>query len=135
MTNATKGLSRPSLGYCMSVLQRAQAKLRATAQDSRDLELADAVDEPHTELWFWQSAMGYTHNATVNATVSGEQRLRPQENPPPLVVQVTGQDMTDVRETIQTPVLMPKHLLAAMSEPNEFHKSAWPKLGIRLTAG
>ena len=103
MTNATKGLSRHSLGYCMSVLQRAQAKLRATAQDSRDLELADAVDEPHTELWFWQSAMGYTHNATVNATVSGEQRPRPQENPPPLVVQVAGQDMTDVRETIQTP--------------------------------
>ena len=50
MTNATKGLSRNSPGYRMSVLQRAQAKLRATAQDSRDLELADAVDELHTEL-------------------------------------------------------------------------------------
>ena len=29
---------------------------------------------------------------------------------------------------IQTPVLIPKHLLAAMSEPNEFHKSAWPRV-------
>ena len=67
----------------MWVLQRAQAKLRATAQDSRDLELADAVDELHTELWFWQSAMGYTDNATVNVTVSGERRPRPQENPRP----------------------------------------------------
>ena len=35
--------------------------------------------------------------------------------------------MTDLREASQTPVVMPKHLLAAMSEPNEYHKSAWPK--------
>ena len=35
--------------------------------------------------------------------------------------------MSDVREADETPMLMPKHLLAAMSEPNEFHKSAWPK--------
>ena len=112
----------------MSVLQRAQARLRATAQDSRSLELADAVDELHTELWFWQSAIGYTDNATVQVTVTGEQRPRPTGEPPPLVAQVAGQDMTDVRETIQTPVLIPKHLLAAMSEPNEFHKSAWPRV-------
>ena len=53
------------------------------AQDDEGPELADAVDKLHTELWFWQSAMGYTDNATVNATVSGEQRSRPQENPRP----------------------------------------------------
>ena len=47
----------------MSVLQRAQAKLRATAQDSRDLELADTVDELHTELWFWQSAIHHVSKA------------------------------------------------------------------------
>ena len=47
-----KGRSKDSLGYRMWVLQRAQAKLRETAQDPRDLELADAVDELHTELWF-----------------------------------------------------------------------------------
>jgi hypothetical protein len=35
--------------------------------------------------------------------------------------------MTGLRETSQTPVAMPKHLLAAMNEPNELHKSAWPK--------
>ena len=35
--------------------------------------------------------------------------------------------MTDVREIDQTPVLMPKHLLASMSEPNAHHKPAWPK--------
>ena len=64
----------------MSVLQRAQARLRATAQDSRDLGLADAVDELHTELWGWQSAMGYTDNATVNATVTGEERPSSQED-------------------------------------------------------
>ena len=134
MTNATKGLSRNSLGYRMSVLPRAQARLRATAQDSRDLELADAVDERHTELWFWQSAMGYTDNATVNAPVSGRSTASPTGEPPPLVAQVAGQGMTDVQDD-HTPVLIPKHLLAAMSEPNDFHKSAWPKPGIRLTAG
>ena len=32
-----------------------------------------------------------------------------------------------MREVDQTPVLIPKYLLAAMSEPNEFHKSAWEK--------
>ena len=32
--------------------------------------------------------------------------------------------MTDLD---QLPTAMPKHLLAAMNEPNEFHKSAWPK--------
>ena len=42
------------------------------AQDDEDLELADAVDELHTELWFWQSAMGYTDSATVQVTVTGE---------------------------------------------------------------
>ena len=35
------------------------------AQDDEGPELADAVDELHTELWFWQSAMGYTDSATV----------------------------------------------------------------------
>ena len=79
-SNITKGRSKDSLGYRMWVLQRAQAKLRETAQDPRDLELADAVDELHTELWFWQSAMGYTDNATVNVTVSGEQRPRIQKD-------------------------------------------------------
>ena len=64
-------------------LQRAQAKLRETAQDPRDLEMADAVDELHTELWFWQSAMGYPDNATVNVTVLGEQRPRPQSTASP----------------------------------------------------
>ena len=44
---------------------------------------AAAGDELHTELWFWQFAMSYTDNATVNATVSGEQRPRPQETPRP----------------------------------------------------
>ena len=46
-SNITKGRSKDSLGYRMWVLQRAQAKLRETAQDSRGLELADAVDELH----------------------------------------------------------------------------------------
>ena len=32
--------------------------------------------------------------------------------------------MTDLD---QLPTAMPKHLMAAMNEPNEFHKSAWPK--------
>ena len=128
MTTRTKGLSKDSLGYRMWVLQRAQAKLRQMAQDDENLELADAVDELHTELWFWQSAMGYTDNATVNVTVSGEQRPRPTGEPPPLVAQVAGQDMTDVREASQTPALIPKHLLAAMSEPNESHQSAGPRV-------
>ena len=72
MTTRTKCLSKDSLGYRMWVLQRAQAKLRQMAQDDEDLELADAVDELHTELWFWQSAMGYTDSATVQVTVTGE---------------------------------------------------------------
>ena len=80
MTTSTKGPSKDSLGYCMSVLQRAQAKLRATAQNAEDLELADAVDELHIEPWFWQSAMGYTDNATVQVTVTGEQRPTPIRN-------------------------------------------------------
>lgn len=67
----TKRYSKDSLGYRMRVLQRAQAKLRIAAQDDDDLELADAVDEMHTELWFWQSAMGYADNATVCVSVSG----------------------------------------------------------------
>ena len=40
--------------------------------------------------------MDYTDNATVNVTVSGEQRPHPPGEPPPLVEQVAGQDMTDV---------------------------------------
>ena len=48
------------------------------ARDGEDLELVDAVDELHTELWFWQSAMGYTDNATVQVTVTGEKRPRSQ---------------------------------------------------------
>ena len=71
--------SKNSLGYRMWVLQRAQAKLRQMARDGEDLELVDAVDELHTELWFWQSAMGYTDNATVTWTVAGEKRPRCQE--------------------------------------------------------
>ena len=42
--------------------------------------MADAVDELHTELWLWQSAMGYTDNATVQVTVTGEQRPTPIRN-------------------------------------------------------
>ena len=80
MTNATKGLSRNSLCYRMSVLQRAQAKLQQTAQDDEGLELADAVDELHTELWVWHSAMGYANNATVQVTVTGEKRPSSQED-------------------------------------------------------
>ena len=40
-----------------------------------------------------------------------------------MVAPAAGQGMTDLREASQTPVVMPEHLLAAMSEPNEFHKS------------
>ena len=80
MANATKRCSKDSLGYRMWVLHRAQAKLRATAQDAEDLELADAVDELHTELWFWQSTMGYTDSATVQVTVTGEKRSSSQED-------------------------------------------------------
>ena len=50
------------------------------AQDDEGPELADAVDELHTELWFWQSAMGYTDNATVQVTVTGEKRPSSQEH-------------------------------------------------------
>ena len=76
----TKRYSKDSLGYRMWVLKRAQAKLRQTAQDDEDLELADAVDELHTELWVWHSALGYADSATVEVTVTGEQRPRPQED-------------------------------------------------------
>ena len=82
MTNATKGLSRNSLCYRMSVLQRAQARLRATAQDDEGLELADAVDELHTELWFWQSAIGYTDNATVPGDRDGRATAPPHRRTP-----------------------------------------------------
>ena len=40
---------------------------------------AVAGDELHTELKFWQSAMGYTDNATVQVTVAGEKRPSSQE--------------------------------------------------------
>ena len=40
---------------------------------------AVAGDERHTELWFWQSAMGYTDNATVKVTMTGEKRPSSQE--------------------------------------------------------
>lgn len=54
---------------------RAQAKLRAAAQGAEDLELTDVIDELHTE---WQSAMGYTDNATVRVSVTGEKRPNSQ---------------------------------------------------------
>ena len=72
--------SKDSLGYRTRVLQRAQAKLRQMAQDGEDLELADAVDELHTELWFWHSAMGYTDNARVQVRVTGEKRPSSRED-------------------------------------------------------
>ena len=57
------------------------------ASDDRDSSFRAAnqhivklTDELHTELCFWQSAMSYTDNATVNVTVLGEQRPRPQEH-------------------------------------------------------
>ena len=53
----------------------AQAKLRAAAQGAEDLELTDAIDELHTES---QSAMGYTDNATVWVSVTGEKRPNSQ---------------------------------------------------------
>ena len=78
MSDMTARYSKNSLGYRMWVLQRAQAKLRQMAQDDEEMELADAVDELHSELWFWQSAMGYTDNATVQVTVTGEKLPRSQ---------------------------------------------------------
>ena len=78
MSDMTARYSKNSLGCRMWVLQRAQAKLRQMAQDDEELEPADAVDELHSELWFWQSAMGYTDNATVQVTVTGEKRPRSQ---------------------------------------------------------
>ena len=76
----TERYSKGSLGCRMWVLQRAQAKLRQVAQDAEELELADAVGELHTELWFWQPAMGYTDNARVQVIVTGEKRPRSQED-------------------------------------------------------
>ena len=76
MTNATKGLSRRSLGYCMSVLQRAQAKLRATAQDSRDLEQGRIRNAA-------EKAWGATKRATDALALArtGEDRSGPQRAP------------------------------------------------------
>ena len=65
---------------------------------------AVAGDELHTELWFWQSAMGYTDNATVQVTVAGEKRQAPRKND-------SGNGMSDLQEAVQGQVVMPKRCM------------------------
>ena len=46
---------RQSLGYRMSLLYQAQLRLR----EAGETELADGIDELHSELWFWNTGMRY----------------------------------------------------------------------------
>ena len=61
----------------------AAAQVVAVESSKGALELADAGDDLHTKLWFWQSAMGYTDNATVSVTVALPPRSRLTREPPP----------------------------------------------------
>ena len=50
-----KPMGRQTLGYRMNLLYRAQLRLREAGWN----DLADEVDELHTELWFWNMGCHY----------------------------------------------------------------------------
>ena len=52
---------KSSLGYRMNLLARAQAKLRSAGE----AELADGLDELHSEFWFWKNGMHRRHRVLL----------------------------------------------------------------------
>ena len=67
---------KSSLGYRMNLLARAQAKLRAAGE----AELADGLDELHSELWFWKNGMHRPDEASAKFQVE-QGAFVPQETP------------------------------------------------------
>ena len=57
--NRTARRYRQSLGYRLNLLHHAQARLRQAGET----ELADGIDELHSELWFWHTGMRYPEDS------------------------------------------------------------------------